>query len=245
MGRASVLFFVLALAGCESNPAMEQWFGVGTSVARDMGYADQAELVTGVKETLEVSSERAAAALSAEGGYARAGYPITLPAEAQNLARTLRKVGLERYVERVEQAMREGAETAAAESVPVFRDTIKNMSVTDALGIIRGGEHAATRYFRSQTESQLRQRYQPIIRASLEKTGFYDQYQALLDTYKAIPMTEKPNLDLEQAVLEQSLNGLFGRMAEEEARIRQDPVSAGSGPSRPRAVPASRAVPAQ
>lgn len=228
MGRATLLIVLATLAGCESNPAMDQWFGLGSSVAREMGYADQAELVTGVKQTLEISSERAANVLSADGGYARAGYPISLPAEAQSVAETLEKVGLERYVTRVEQAMRDGAEAAAAEAVPVFRETIQGMSVNDALGIIQGGEHAATRYFRSQTESTLRARYQPIIRANLEKTGFYDQYRTLLDTYNAIPMTQKPDLDLEKAVLNQSLNGLFGRMAEEEARIRQDPMGAGS-----------------
>ena len=228
MRRVTILIFVAALAGCESNPAMEQWLGLGTQVARDMGYGDQAELVSGVKQTLDIASERSAALLSSDGGYARAGYPITLPASVQPVAGTLRKVGLGAYVDRVEVAMRDGAQAAAAEAVPVFRQTIQGMSVTDALGIIRGGEHAATDYFRAQTESTLRARYQPIIQANLEKTGFYDQYRAMLKVYASIPLTEKPNLDLEQVVLDQALEGLFGRMAVEEARIRQDPVGTGS-----------------
>ena len=228
MGRAIILFFLAILTGCETNPAVNQWLGVGSQVARDMGYADQAELVSGVKQTLEISSERAAGLLSAEGGYARAGYPVTLPSSVRPMADTLRKVGLGAYVDRVEEAMRDGAEAAAADAVPVFRQTIQGMSVSDALGIIRGGEHAATDYFRAQTESTLRARYRPIIQSNLEQTGFYDQYRAMLKVYQSIPLAEKPDLDLEQVVLDQSLNGLFGRMAVEEARIRENPVSAGS-----------------
>lgn len=228
MQRLFILLCLFSLSGCETNPAVSQWFGLGSQVARDMGYADQAELVNGVRQTLELSSERAATLLGSDGGYARAGYPITLPESVKPVTDTLRSVGMGGYVDKVETAMRDGAEAAAAEAVPVFQQAIRDMSVTDALGIIQGGEHAATDYFRGQTEASLRQRYQPVIQANLKKTGFYDQYQAMLKIYDSLPLTSKPNLDLEQAVLDQSLEGLYGRMATEEARIRQDPVAAGT-----------------
>lgn len=228
MRRLVILFCLSGLAGCETNPALDQWFGIGSQVARDMGYSDQVDLVAGVKQTLDISSARAATLLSADGGYARAGYPIELPESLQPVANTLRQFGLGSYVDKVETAMRDGAQSAAAQATPVFQQAIREMSVSDALGIIQGGEHAATDYFRGQTESQLRQRYQPVIRENLEKTGFYNQYQAMLGVYDALPLMNKPSLDLEEVVLTQALDGLFGRMAEEEALIRQDPVSAGS-----------------
>ena len=59
--------------------------------------------------------------------------------------------------------MNQGAEKAAIEAKAVFVDAVRNMSVTDALGIVRGNSTAATDYFRVQTEASLRQRYLPII----------------------------------------------------------------------------------
>ena len=228
MKYSILLTAAVLLSGCANNAAMQQWFGVGSQVARDMGYGNQAELVNGVKEVLEITSTRAAGQLSADGGYARAGFPIDLPSSLQPVASTLRQFGLGAYVDKLETAMQDGAEKAAAQATPVFHQAIAEMSVTDALGIIQGGNDAATQYFRSQTESTLRQRYQPVIQDSLKQTGFYDQYKTMLSVYDNLPLTEKPNLDLESLILEQSLNGLFARMAEEEALIRQDPIGRGS-----------------
>ncbi|MDF1822576.1 MAG: DUF4197 domain-containing protein [Alcanivoracaceae bacterium] len=218
---------VLGSAGC-ANGNYSEWFNVGSQVASDMGYGEQADVAGGIKQALELGSERAAATLSADGGYSRAGYPISLPQQLQPVADTLRKVGMGSYVDKVEAAMNDGAEKAAAESVPVVKQAISEMTVTDALGIVNGGQTAATDYFRGKTETSLRQRYQPIIRENLQKTGFYDQYQAMLGVYNALPLTSKPNLDVEEVVTEQALDGLYGRIAAEEKLIRQDPVGRGS-----------------
>jgi hypothetical protein len=74
----------------------------------------------------------------------------------------------------------------------------------------------------------LRQRYLPIVQNSLKQIGFYQQYQQLLSAYKQLPLANKPDLDLEQHVLTQALNGLFTQVGEEEKAIRQDPLGRGS-----------------
>ena len=96
------------------------------------------------------------------------------------------------------------------------------------MDVAAGGETAATDYFRGQTEAQLRERFQPIIRSNLEKTGFYSQYKSMLDAYNALPLTSKPSLDIEADLMNQSLNALFGRMAAEEKLIREAPLARGS-----------------
>ncbi|HKS53906.1 MAG TPA: DUF4197 domain-containing protein, partial [Steroidobacteraceae bacterium] len=97
-----------------------------------------------------------------------------------------------------------------------------------AMGIVRGSNTAATDYFRQHTEVELRQKYLPIIKSNLQQVGFYNQYQQLLTAYKKLPLADKPDLDLEQHVLTQSLNGLFTQVGEEEKAIRADPVGRGS-----------------
>jgi hypothetical protein len=151
-----------------------------------------------------------------------------LPEAVQPLATTLRKFGLGSQIDKIESLMNQGAEQAAVEAKGVFVSAVREMSITDALGIVRGRDTAATEYFRTRTETQLRQRYLPIVQSNLQKIGFYQQYQQLLTGYKRLPLADKPDLDLEQHVLTQSLNALFSQVAEEEKAIRKDPLGRGS-----------------
>src|SRR5690606_23403213 len=222
-----LLALPLALAACNAN--MPQVMQTGADVASAAGYNNQAQLVRGIKEALELGSTRAATQLATAGGYSNHSlYRITLPDNVQSMAKTLRQFGLGAQLDKVEALMNQGAERAAAEAAGVFVTAVRDMNITDALGIVRGSDTAATDYFRRQTEATLRQRYQPIIKQNLQQLGFYNQYQQLLTTYKQVPIANKPELDLEQHVLEQSLNGLFTEVGHQEQLIRKDPVGRGS-----------------
>jgi hypothetical protein len=144
------------------------------------------------------------------------------------LASRLRQFGFGGQIDQVEALMNQGAEHAAVEAKALFVSTVRSMTITDALSLVTGGDTAATNYFRQRTESELRARYQPIIKNNLQKIGFYKQYEQMLTAYKQLPLSNKPELDLEQHVLTQSLNALFAQVAEEEKAIRKDPIRRGS-----------------
>ncbi|MBB3059796.1 succinylarginine dihydrolase [Microbulbifer rhizosphaerae] len=202
---------------------MSPWIDVGNQVARNAGYDTDSRLASGIKETLHTSTDRASSRLSQRGAF-----NLQLPAAARPVANSLRQFGFGSYVDQLETAMNRGAEQAVAEAAPVFKQAISNMTVNDALGIIRGGDTAATNYFRAQTESALRRRYQPIVESNLRKTGFYDQYKSMLAVYDKLPIANKPGMDLERHVIDSSMATLFSRIGEEEALIRRDPVARGS-----------------
>jgi len=191
--------------------------------------AGQEAMARAIRESLELGSGRASDLLSQVGGYAsHPVYRIELPASVQPVARGMRTLGLGPQVDRIEELMNRGAEQAASEAKAVFIDAVRAMTLTDALGIVRGPQTAATDFFRTQTEASLRSRYQPIIQRNLEQIGFYTQYKQLLNSYQALPLANKPNLDLEQHVVTRALDGLFAQVAEEERKIRQDPLGRGS-----------------
>lgn len=224
--RIGLLVSTLSLMSCAELPQLMQ---VGTDVASAAGYNNQAQMVRGVKEALELGTTRAATQLSADGGYSNSAlYRIDLPDDIQPLANSLRQLGLGSQLDRVEALMNRGAEKAAVEAKAVLVDAVRNMTVNDALGIVRGHETAATDYFRDQTELSLRARYLPIIQENLRQIGFYDQYRQMLNTYERLPLANKPDLDLEQHVLTQSLDALFSQVAVEERLIREDPVGRGT-----------------
>lgn len=221
MGVAFAL--TVGLGGCAEMTQILQ------TAAETSGQSNPSALASAIKESLELGSTRASDLLSRAGGYQNSPvYRIRLPEAVQPIAGRLRQFGLGGQVDRVELLMNQGAERAAVEAKSVFINAVRAMTITDAMGIVRGNNTAATEYFRRHTEAELRQRYMPIIQNNLKQIGFYQQYQQLLSAYKQLPMANKPELDLEQHVLTQALNGLFTQVGEEEKVIRQDPLGRGS-----------------
>lgn len=220
-----LVFSASLLAGCAG---LNEWLEAGSGAAGQAGYNNPSQLATAIRQTLELSSNRATTALSAPGGYANDPLlRIALPSEVNQVTSALRQFGLGQYVDRLEASMNAGAEQAAGEAKEVFLTAIRGMTIDDALGIVRGGDTAATGYFRDRTEDTLRQRYQPVIRRNLEQVGFYEQYRLVVDVYNTLPVSGRLNLDLEHYVLDRSLDGLFTRMASEEQLIRRDPLGRG------------------
>ena len=222
-GALLVVMTLISLGGCAEMSQMMESGGSPT------GQPSESKLARAVKESLELGSTRAADLLSQAGGYQNSPvYRIKLPESVQPIASRLRQFGLGGQIDQIEKLMNEGAEHAAVEAKALFVSTVRQMTVTDALGIVTGSNTAATEYFRQHTEADLRLRYQPIIKSNLQKIGFYSQYERLLSAYNKLPVANKPNLDLEQHVLTQSLNALFTQVGEEEKAIRKDPMGRGS-----------------
>jgi hypothetical protein len=218
---AALLLASVALSSCAEMSQVLQ--------SAPAAQGNQDALARGIKESLELGSTRAADLLSQAGGYGNHPvYRIKLPDSIQPIASRVRQFGLGGQLNKLESLMNQAAEQAAKEAKGVFIDAVRAMTITDAVGIVRGNNTAATDYFRQQTDAILRRRYQPIIQQNLRQVGFYQQYEQMLGVYKQLPIANKPNLDLEQHALDKSLSALFAQVAEEEKLIRQDPMGRGS-----------------
>jgi hypothetical protein len=207
---------------------LSQVLDTGAQVSQAAGYSP-VQLNNAVKEALQLSVTRATDQLAMSGGYGQSNrWRLALPENIQPVADTLKQLGLGGPLNQVESLMNRGAELAAAEAKGVFLEALNAMAVQDAMGIIRGGNTAATNFFRSATEAQLGARYKGIMQNQLQQLGFYKQYQQILTTYKALPMANKPDLDLEQYAVNQGLEALYGQIAAEEQKIRANPVEQGT-----------------
>jgi hypothetical protein len=100
------------------------------------------------------------------------------------------------------------------------------MTVSDAFGILKGGNTAATDYFHDRTYTALQSRFHPIVQQKIEEIGLSRVYSRVADTYNSLPLagTQKM-IDLDEYVTERALAGLFTILATEEQKIRQDPVA--------------------
>ena len=220
---AAALVGSVSLTGCQNMGDLQSMVDIGMQVAGVTGYGNQASMVAGLKDMLTLSSDRAGTYLSSANVW-----NLLLPESAKNVVSTLRAIGMGSYVDQVQSSMNQAAGLAANEAKPIFAAAVRDMSVVDALSIWRGGDTAATQYFRSKTEAALRAKFQPIVQSSLKQTGYYNQYQTLISAYNAVPLTSKPKLDLETYVLNKTLDGMFNKMASEETLIRKNPAQRGS-----------------
>lgn len=216
---------LLLLAGCAGlDPAILDAVLQGTA---PRGAAlDEASVARGLREALRVGTERTVASTSRSGGFLlNRLIRIQAPEELDPMLRGLRAVGFDRQVDDLETAMNRAAERAAGEATDEFVGAIGRMTIADAVGILRGGDTAATDYFRDQTSDALIARFNPIVDQKMREVGLYRIYQELTGAYAALPLARKPALDLRAYVTDRAVAGLFTVLAQEETRIRQDPAA--------------------
>jgi len=186
----------------------------------------EGQVVSGLKQALEVGTRNAVDLTSRRNGYLdNPLIRIELPGALDKMASGLRVVGFGAQVDELEVAMNRAAEQAAGKAADVFWQGIRQMSFTDAVGILNGGDTAATDYFERTTRDTLRARFEPIVSAKLDEVGVVRSYDQLVGRYEAIPFTSKPSFDIRSYVTDKSLDGLFKILGNEERKIRTDPAA--------------------
>jgi hypothetical protein len=186
----------------------------------------EGNVVSGLKQALEIGTRNAVDLTSRENGYFdNPLIRIRLPGALDKMASGLRVVGFGAQVDELEVAMNRAAERAAGEAADVFWQGIRRMTFSDAVGILNGGDTAATEYFERTTRDTLCARFEPIVSDKIDEVGVVRSYDQLIGRYEAMPFTKKPSLDLRGYVTDKSLDGLFAILGEEERKIRTDPVA--------------------
>jgi hypothetical protein len=183
------------------------------------------EIVQGLKEALNVGANNAGKQLSAvDGFFKEAAIKILMPPEAQKAEKKLRSLGMGKLVDDAILSMNRAAEDAAKSAAPIFINAVKQMSIQDAVGILRGSDFAATNYLKDKTTSPLTEAFRPVIENSLKKVDATKYWNTVFTTYNKFS-SDKVNPDLSAYVTEKSLAGIFHQVGLEEQKIRKDPMA--------------------
>lgn len=191
------------------------------------GSATQDEAATGIRQALSNGIASAIANLGRENGFfGDQIYKVLLPPDAVKIESTLRNIGMGSQVDRAILQINRAAEDAVQEAKPIFVNAIKSMTITDAMNIVRGGNTAATDYFRGKTREQLIEAFRPSIESSLQKTQATKYYADMVNAYNKLPTTfKKLNPDLTGHVVGKTTDALFDQIQKEEVNIRQNPAA--------------------
>lgn len=187
--------------------------------------SSQDKIVAGLKQALTIGTQNSTNKLSAvDGFFADAAVKILMPPEASDVEKTLRRFGLGSLVDKTVLSLNRAAEDAAKSATPIFVDAIKHMTITDALGILRGGDFAATNYFKQKTTGALTDAFKPVISASLNKVDATKYWSDVFTAYNRFS-SKKVETDLTAYVTQKAIDGIFYEVGLEEQKIRKDPAA--------------------
>lgn len=191
------------------------------------GNVTEAEAGAGIKEALSKGVYAGINMLSKKDGFfGNQAYKLFLPPDAVKVEKTLRAVGLGSQVDQAILSINRAAEKAVSNAAPIFADAIKQMTITDAMNLITGGNNSVTNYFKSKTTNKLKTSFTPTIKGALDSTSATRYYGDIVNTYNKLPTTfNKMNPDLQDYVTGKAVSALFDQIAREEANIRQNPAA--------------------
>jgi hypothetical protein len=180
----------------------------------------------GIKEALIKGTGESVKIVSVINGYwGNPEIKIPFPPEAREMETKLRAVGFGKKVDEFNESMNRAAEKAATEAKDVFVAAIKELTVKDAINIVKGADNAATMYLQNTTSPALNSKFQPIIKTSLDNVNATKYWTDLITLYNKIPLVRKMNPNLTEYVTARAIDGLFVMIAKEELKIRKDPVA--------------------
>lgn len=212
----SVALFSMTFSSCDILSKLP----TGTGIT-------EAEAGQGIKEALGQGLVKAVLNLNkTDGFFGSQFYKVLLPPDAVKIENTLRDLGMGKMVDKAILSINRAAEDAVGYAKPIFVDAIKDMTLMDAINIVRGPKDAATNYFKDKTRNALLAAFLPSVKTSLDKVNATKYYGDIVNTYNNFPTTiKKINPDLPGFVVEKATDALFDQIAKEEANIRENPVA--------------------
>lgn len=218
--------FALAATGCDTTTTGEIGRVLGGIATTQGGPLTSAEIDAGLREALTVGTNIVSSKLGAENGYF--GDPkvrIPLPKTYRDIQSTLSRVGASAPLDDLELRMNRAAEAAVPQARTLVISAVREITIEDALKILNGGDTAATDYLRARTQAQLTAAFTPYVRTALAQSGAFTSLETVAGNYGFGGVTANLQTDLTNHAVGLGLDGIFLYVAEEEKKIRENPLA--------------------
>jgi hypothetical protein len=188
------------------------------------------QVIAGLKEALTVGAGNSATSASTSDGFFKnAKIFLPFPPDAIKVKEKVESIpGFQPQVEKFVLTLNRAAEEASKEAKPIFVNAVTSMTVADGFTILKGADNAATKYLEDKTSGALYTAFKPKVQAAIQKVELTKYWKPLIDKYNlltALSGDPKINPDLEDYVTKRAMSGLFTLIADEELKIRKDPVA--------------------
>ena len=184
------------------------------------------DITNGLKQALDKGVTYAVDNLGQAGGFSNnAAVRIPMPEKLEKVEALLRKTGQDEYADEFVGTMNQAAEAAVPLTLEVLKDGVKNMTFEDAKQILNGTDNAATEYLRRTGSDSMKNKISPIVKNATDKTGATRVYKDMYGKLGFMGKFMKPeDYDIDGYITNKTMDGLFTMIAEEEKKIRDNPV---------------------
>lgn len=222
-------FVLLGLSGtvltaCETlDPAIVE------GVLGGFGGLTQADAALGIRAALDKGVGNAISNVGILDGFlGNSLVRIPLPQVLQDVQSYLRPLGADGLLVELQQQLNRGAEKAAPIAKDIFLAAIRDLSITDAINIVRGPDNAATEYLSERTSTKLSQLFSPIMENALNQTGALQIVDQVSSSLNNVPFGPNLGVDARNDLISHGVNyglkGVFYYIGEEEKAIRENPA---------------------
>jgi hypothetical protein len=220
------MLLVAVLATTTAQAGWDDWLKDKLRSARDGQSLDADTVAAGLREALEQGSQRAVQTLGRENGFwSHPQLRIPMPEKLQKADKALRRLGQDKLADEFLQSLNRAAEQATPAARDIFVGAIRRMSIRDALDILKGQPDAATLYFRRHTQTPLADAFRPVVARSTAAVGVTARYKKFIKRAEPLGIVDTRDLDLDDYVTRKAMDALFHLVADEERRIRADPLA--------------------
>ena len=184
----------------------------GLCAAAALAALSSADAAGGLRAALAQGIGTAVTQLGANNGFLDdPKVAIPLPPALDKADRAMRMFGMSGQADELRVTMNHAAEQAVAQARPVFEDALRHMTVSDAKGILTGGDDAGTQYFRRTTSAQLTTKFRPVVAGVTAKLKLAAQYDELAGKAAQLGLISSSDANLDDYVTARALDGLFSR----------------------------------
>ncbi|MBY0563354.1 MAG: DUF4197 domain-containing protein [Hyphomonadaceae bacterium] len=185
----------------------------------------QRDASRGVRDALGLAAMNATTRLAQPNGFwADARVRIPLPGMLGQSQRTLAGFGMSAPLDQLQESLNRAAEQTMPEASRLFVNAVRDITIADAIDIVRGPEDSATRYLRERTETRLTSLLRPPMTRALTDSGAFTLLRVALREVGLASMTPNLRTEVISFSTAKALDGAFFFIAEEERAIRRDPV---------------------
>ncbi|MBT8440318.1 MAG: DUF4197 domain-containing protein [Gammaproteobacteria bacterium] len=198
--------------------------GALTSMSGSM--LSQTDVAAGLKQALEKGVGYAVDNLGkADGFLGNDKVRIPMPENLRKVEQVLRQLGQDKYADEFVVTMNRAAEEAVPLTADILKKGVRELTIEDAKNILNGPDDAATSYLRKVGGEQLRKRISPIVESATARTGVTNQYKNLFNNLGFMGGFMNPeDYDIDRYVTDETMDGLFQMLAEQEKQIRENPL---------------------
>ncbi len=223
MNRRGFNSLPLAFAAAQLFVFQHEAWGIGVDDLTNT------QATQGLKAALEKGARSAVASLGQPNGFlGNDKVRIPLPGYLEDAAKLLRNFGQGARLDELINAMNHAAEAAVPLASDLLVGAAKSMNVQDAKNILMGGDTSVTTFFADKTRLPLGEKFLPIVTKATAKVNLAEKYNQVASKAAGMGLVKGDEVTIERYVTAKTLDGLYFMIGEEEKKIRQNPVAAGS-----------------